>query len=150
MSTNLYELIDELCPDGVEYKALGEVCDFKRGKTITKKKAIEGDVPVIAGGKKPAYFHNTPNRVGVTIVVAGSGAYAGYVTYWDKPIFVSDAFSVEPKGDNLNKRYLYHWLKSIQKEIHDTKRGGGIPHVYGKSIAGILMIIGNGYPHLAV
>ena len=29
-------LIEVLCPDGVEFKELGEVCKFKRGSSITK------------------------------------------------------------------------------------------------------------------
>lgn len=33
----------------VEWKKLGEVCAFNRGKTITAKDAVDGDIPVIAG-----------------------------------------------------------------------------------------------------
>ena len=127
-------MLQELCPEGVEYKKLGEVCVFQRGSTITAKEAIEGDVPVIAGGQKPAYYHNVANRQGKTVVVAGSGAYAGFVTYWEIPIFVSDAFSVNPHG-NLDTKYLYYYLKNIQENIHATKKGSGVPHVHGSSIA---------------
>ena len=70
---NLETLIQELCPDGVEFVKLGDCCSFKRGTTITAKNAIPGDVPVLAGGQKPAYYHNEANRTGETIVVAGSG-----------------------------------------------------------------------------
>ena len=31
------ELIKKLCPDGVEFKPLGEVCEMKRGTSLTKK-----------------------------------------------------------------------------------------------------------------
>ena len=79
-------LIAELCPDGVEFKPLGEVADIKRGTSITKTAVTQGDVPVIAGGRTPAYFHNVSNRDGETIVIAGSGAYAGFVSWWDQPI----------------------------------------------------------------
>ena len=127
-------MLQELCPEGVEYKKLGEVCVFQRGSTITAKEAIDGDVPVIAGGQKPAYYHNVANRQGKTVVVAGSGAYAGYVTYWEIPIFVSDAFSVNP-NDCLDTKYLYYYLKNIQEKIHATKKGSGVPHVHGSSIA---------------
>lgn len=127
-------MLQELCPEGVEYKKLGEVCVFQRGSTITAKEAVEGDVPVIAGGQKPAYYHNVANRQGKTVVVAGSGAYAGFVTYWEIPIFVSDAFSVNPHG-NLDTKYLYYYLKNIQENIHATKKGSGVPHVHGSSIA---------------
>ena len=42
----------------VEWKRLGVVADIKRGTSITKANVVDGDVPVIAGGRTPAYFHN--------------------------------------------------------------------------------------------
>ena len=128
------KLIKEFCPDGVKWKKLGEVCEFRRGQTITKKEVLEGEIPVVAGGQKPAYYHNEYNREGITISVAGSGAYAGFVSYWEQPIFLSDAFSVEP-SDELNIRFLYHWLLSKQMKIYSLKQGVGIPHVYSRDLA---------------
>ena len=46
----------------VEWKKLGEVCQFNRGQAITKKEVVKGLMPVIGGGKKPAYYHNCSNR----------------------------------------------------------------------------------------
>ena len=131
---NLETLIQELCPDGVEFVKLGECCTFKRGTTITAKNAIAGDVPVLAGGQKPAYYHNVSNRTGETIVVAGSGAYAGYVSYWTIPVFLSDSFSVLP-DNRLVTKFVYYFLKNIQQKIFATKKGSGVPHVHGSSIA---------------
>lgn len=131
---NLETLIQELCPDGVEFVKLGECCTFKRGTTITAKNAIAGDVPVLAGGQKPAYYHNVSNRAGETIVVAGSGAYAGYVSYWTIPVFLSDSFSVQP-DNRLVVKFVYYFLKNIQQKIFATKKGSGVPHVHGSSIA---------------
>lgn len=88
----------------------------------------------MAGGQKPSFYHNTPNRTGETIVVAGSGAYAGFVTYWNIPIFVSDAFSVHP-NDKLLTKYVFYFLKNFQEKIHATKKGAGVPHVHGSDIA---------------
>ena len=130
---NLETLIQELCPDGVEFVKLGDCCSFKRGTTITEKNAIPGDVPVLAGGQKPAYYHNEANRTGETIVVAGSGAYAGFVSYWTIPVFLSDSFSVEP-DDRLVVKFVYYFLKNIQQKIFATKKGSGVPHVHGSSI----------------
>lgn len=129
--TNILELLKN---EKVEWKKLGEVCEFNRGKTITKKNAIAGDIPVIGGGQKPAYYHNESNREGITITVAGSGAYAGFVSYWEIPIFLSDAFSIEP-SQKLNKRYLFHWLLQNQSRIYELKQGSGVPHVYGSDLA---------------
>lgn len=130
---NLETLIQELCPDGVEFVKLGDCCSFKRGTTITAKNAIPGDVPVLAGGQKPAYYHNEANRTGEAIVVAGSGAYAGFVSYWTIPVFLSDSFSVEP-DDRLVVKFVYYFLKNIQQKIFATKKGSGVPHVHGSSI----------------
>lgn len=133
--SRLADLIKELCPDGVEYKPLGEVAELKRGQSITKKSITPGDIPVIAGGRKPAYFTSSANRTGMTIVVAGSGAYAGFVSYWDQPIFVSDAFSVKVNEEILVPRFTYHWMCGKQKEFYSLKSGGGVPHVYPKDVA---------------
>ena len=131
---NLETLIQELCPDGVEFVKLGDCCNFRRGTTITAKNAVPGDVPVLAGGQKPAYYHNEANRIGKTIVVAGSGAYAGFVSYWDIPVFLSDSFSVEP-DERLSVKFVFYFLKNIQQKIFSTKKGSGVPHVHGSSIA---------------
>ena len=108
----------------VKWKRLGEVCVFEKGDVITKKDVIEGDVPVVAGGRKPAYFHNKSNRESKTIAIASSGN-AGFVSYWDIPIFLSDAFSVRP-NEKLNIKYLYHWLLMNQQKIYKLQKIGGL------------------------
>ena len=124
----------------VEWKKLGEVCTFNRGKTITAKNAVEGNIPVIAGGQTPSYYHNVANRDGESITVAGSGAYAGFISYWDQPIFVSDAFTVDP-SDALIHKYLFYWLKEKQESIFATQKGAGVPHVHGKDISNLIIPI---------
>ena len=69
--SRLAELIEELCPDGVEYRPLGDVAELKRGQAVTRKEIVEGQIPVIAGGREPAYYIDRPNRQGETIVIAG-------------------------------------------------------------------------------
>ncbi len=117
----------------VRWVKLGEVCTFKRGQTITAKQAVKGNVPVVAGGQKPSYFHNQSNRKAECITVAGSGAYAGFVSYWTIPIWVSDAFTIET-DESLNTKYLFYFLKLNQQRIFDTQKGAGVPHVHGKDI----------------
>ena len=119
----------------VVWKPLGEVAELKRGTTITKKTSNEGIYPVISGGQQPAYYIDQFNRDGETITVAGSGAYAGFVMYWNEPIFVGDAFSIKANEEQVLPRYIYHFLLSIQEKIHDLKSGGGVPHVYAKDVA---------------
>ena len=134
---NILEMIKN---EKVEWKKLGDVCEFNRGQTITKKKVRRGNIPVIAGGKKPAYYHNEFNREGETITVAGSGAYAGFLGYWEESIFLSDAFSIDPNSE-LIKKYLYYYLSSIQNKIYDLQRGAGVQHVYGKDMSNFIIPI---------
>ncbi len=119
----------------IEWKSLGEVVELKRGKTITAKTKTAGNIPVISGGQKPAYYNSEYNRNGETITVAGSGAYAGFVMFWNKPIFVSDAFSVKPYLTILNTKYVFHFLLHNQAWIHRLQKGSGVPHVYPKDLA---------------
>ena len=124
----------------VEWKTLGSIAELKRGTSITKKDVIDGTIPVVAGGRTPAYYHNTSNRDGQTIVIAGSGAYAGFVSWWEEPIFVSDAFTVKPHNILL-PRYCYHFLMNMQQQLHEFKSGGGVPHVYPRDVSPILIPI---------
>lgn len=115
---------------------LSDICELRRGTAITKKDIIYGVIPVIAGGQKPAYFHNEYNRTGETITVAGSGAYAGFISYYNIPIFVSDAFTIKPLSENTCKtKYLYNVLKAKQDYVYSLQSGMGIPHLYAKDLA---------------
>ncbi len=134
-------LLQTLAPKGVEFRKLGEVCDFQKGKSITKKAVTFGKVPVISGGRQPAYYHNEANRSGETIAISSSGVYAGYVSYWDIPVFLADSFSVSPKQKTLMPKYLFHYLTTQQDAIHATKSMGGIPHVYSKDLQKFLIPI---------
>ena len=131
--SKLEELIQQYCPDGVEWKPLGEATIMKRGTSATKGIMQEGDIPVISGGRQPAFYCNVSNRTGEVITVAGSGAGAGYVQYWNEPIFVCDAFSIQG-NETLKTKYVYYILTNIQEKIYSTKKGGGVPHVHMSSI----------------
>lgn len=131
--SKLERLIQKYCPDGVGYKTLGEATIMKRGTSATKGIMQEGDIPVISGGRQPAFYCNVSNRTGEVITVAGSGAGAGYVQYWNEPIFVCDAFSIQG-NETLKTKYVYYILTNIQEKIYSTKKGGGVPHVHISSI----------------
>ncbi len=112
-----------------EVKRLGNVVDFRKGQLITEKDAVAGDVPVIAGGKKPSYFHNEPNRIGKTITVSASGASAGYVAFFGSPIFASDCSTVsESKAYSIE--YIYFQLLLKQETIYKAQTGGAQPHIH--------------------
>ena len=113
-----------------------EHCMILRGEYITKKESRPGNVPVILGGQEPAYYIDRANHTGKAIVISRSGASAGFVSYWDEPIFATDGFIIETDSQ-LEIRYLYHWLKDRQSELNQMKKGGGVPHITGANLASL-------------
>lgn len=115
---------------------LSEVAEIRKGKTITEEKAIKGAIPVIAGGQSPAYFHNESNRDGNIITVSASGAYAGFINYFEEPIFASDCNTIKSKDEKIiSTSLIFQFLKSIQKEVFKLQRGQAQPHVYADDLS---------------
>ena len=119
---------------------LKEICDIEKGKNITEDDATPGSIPVVAGGKTFAYYHDTYNREGNIITVSASGASSGFVNYWEQPIWASDCITVRSKDENLYiTKFIYYLLKLIQSDIHLLQKGADQPHVYPDDIGAILM-----------
>jgi len=117
---------------------LSEIADIRKGTSITKTKTVEGNIPVVAGGQEPAYFHNEANRDGNIITVSASGAYSGFVNYFNNPIFASDCNTINSKNENvISTKLIFEFLKSIQKTIYSLQRGQAQPHVYAEDLAQI-------------
>jgi type I restriction enzyme S subunit len=115
--------------DGWELTSLGNIVKINKGQLITDSTRIDGDIPVVAGGKKPAYFHNKPNRNQNTITISGSGASAGYVSFHDYPIFASDCSTIE-ENNKISIHFIYYFLQSNQEKIYKMQTGGAQPHIH--------------------
>ena len=120
---------------------LGEIADVFRGEYITKKSAHNGDIPVILGGQEPAYYIDRSNHEGEIVVIARSGVSAGFVSYWNKPVFITDSFGYEAKVELVIPKYLYYILKNKENELNTMKRGAGVPHVSGEALGKVLLPI---------
>ena len=116
---------------------LSEIANVFRGEYITKKNEKAGNIPVILGGQEPAYYIDRANHTGEIVAVARSGASAGFVSYWDEPIFITDGFGYEAKKEVSIPKYLYYVLKNKEAELNGMKRGAGVPHVSGERLGEI-------------
>lgn len=79
--SRLGELIQELCPDGVDYTTVGECCNISAG----------GDVPKDRFSKEKTDFYTIP------IISNGIGENALY-GYTDSPKITEDAVTVAARG----------------------------------------------------
>ena len=112
---------------------LGEYLSPVKGKALLSKDAIEGDVPVIAGGLSPATYHNIANTKAPVLTISASGANAGYVALWHAPVWSSDSSYIDSNMTD-NVYFWYAMLKTRQKEIFDAQTGSAQPHIYPKNI----------------
>ena len=107
----------------------------EKGTSITESQTEDGVIPVVAGGKDVAYFHNVSNRPKGCITISASGANSGYVNYWDVPIWASDCITLRSKDEmKYSTKFLYHILRIIQGDIYLLQKGSDQPHVYGSDV----------------
>lgn len=127
-------------PDGWEKKTLGDLAEFKRGKTITKKEIIEGPIPVVAGGLEPAYYCNKSNTAERVITVSGSGANAGFTRMYFEKVWASDCSFVDASTTPF-LHFVYCFLKDNKTTIDNLQKGAAQPHVYAKDINSVSICI---------
>ncbi len=113
--------------------ALGEIAQFARGKVITKNDARPGEVPVIAGGLEPAYYHNIANTTAPVVTVSGSGANSGYTSIHFRDVWVSDCSWVDANSCKY-PLFAYCFLKENEVVLRNLQQGAAQPHVYPKDI----------------
>ena len=120
-------------PEGWEKMCLGDLVCFKRGKTITKKEIIEGNISVVAGGIEPAYYCNKSNTGNRVITISASGANAGYTRMYFEKIWASDCSFIDCSMTNYF-HFVYCYLIANKIAIDNLQKGAAQPHVYPKDI----------------
>lgn len=120
-------------PEGWGVKKFGDIIEPQKGKSITKKTVSEGDVPVVAGGLDPAYYHNVSNAEAPVITVSASGANAGFIRLYYENVWASDCSYIN-KAHTPFVYSAYALLKSRQEEIYAMQQGAAQPHIYPSDI----------------
>ncbi len=126
------EMVDGL-PKGWQASLLGTKARIRKGRNITKNTVSEGEIPVVAGGVSPAYFHNKANTLSPTITVSASGANAGFVNLYFENIWASDCSFIDSEATSCFY-FIYLSLIEKQKEIFHLQKGSAQPHVYPKDL----------------
>lgn len=120
-------------PEGWTLSILGQIAEFKRGKTITKKDVVDGSIPVVAGGLEPAYYCDKSNTEERVITVSGSGANAGFTRLYFEKVWASDCSFVDIRTTPF-LHFVYCFLKENKTTIDNMQKGSAQPHVYAKDI----------------
>ena len=127
-------------PEGWKLGTVKDLVEFKRGKTITKAVVKAGNIPVVAGGLEPAYFHNAANTASPVVTVSASGANAGFVRMYHRNIWASDCSYIDIEASR-SLHFVYCYLKNNKASLDNLQRGAAQPHVYPKDINAMAMIV---------
>lgn len=120
---------------GWKKESLSQVALIAKGVALSRRDLIDGNYPVIAGGKTSPYKHNNYTH-DKAITVSASGAYAGFIAFHPGKIWASDCSTIVPnKGNDI--LYLYYLLSGMQELIYSLQTGGAQPHVYPADLEGI-------------
>ncbi len=134
-------MIKRLCPKGVESVKLGNYIILYTGEQLNKANMFKmGSYPVINGGVSASGFVEAYNEQANTITISQGGASAGYVNFIKVPFWAgAHCFVIKPNSDNLNKRFLYHYIKGQEFFIQQCQQGAGIPSVNSDKIKKLLI-----------
>jgi type I restriction-modification system DNA methylase subunit len=118
-------------------KQLGEICEFHNGKNISKADLVAGEYPVVGGGKSPLGYHNKFNVDENTILISKDGAYAGFVSKYNKKVFVSGhGIYISNIKENYNQEYIYYYLKIVlQESLYKLQTGTAQPGINKAHVA---------------
>lgn len=127
--SKLKELIDLLCPNGVEYTTLGNIAEIKRGVRVVKSDLeIEGSIPVYQNSLTPLGYYSKSNFNADTTFVIGAGA-AGEIGYSAIPYWgADDCYSIICSSKIISK-YVYYQLSNNQIFLKSRVRTASIPRL---------------------
>ena len=138
----LEKLIQQLCPDGVEYRSLEHCCNIldKKRKPVTKAARVSGQYPYYGANGIQDYvadyiFDGTYVLVGEDgSVVTPSGRPV--VNWVDGKIWVNNHAHIIEEDKGVLLRYLFHFLQTVNIAplIH-----GNIPKLTGGDFRAILI-----------
>jgi type I restriction enzyme, S subunit len=129
------KLIAELCPEGVEYKELGDVCDFQNGFAFKSNLFKKVGLPIIritnvqnknVNDQNLVYFDKVDYKESLSqyeivlgdILIAMSGATTGKIGYVssNKTYYLNQRVGkFKPQLKILNNRFLFHFY--LQKRL---------------------------------
>ena len=141
--SKLQELINKLCPNGVEFKPLGDISNLSRGKVYGKDYISEhrGEYPVFSSqtvndgelGKIDTYDYD-----GFYLTWTTDGAYAGTIFYRQGKFSITNVCGlISLKVNFINLKFLYYWL-SIEAPKH-VYYGMGNPKLMSNQMTSIMI-----------
>ncbi len=133
--SRLDELIEEFCPDGVEYKEIKDIATVSIGEFVHKNKQLSNSpYPVYNGGITNTGFYDEYNRTANKIIISARGN-AGYVNrvfvdFWSG----NSCYTLSVDDESVDWNFVYYALKNGENRLRSIQQKGGIPAISKKQI----------------
>ena len=130
--SHIDDMIVRLCPDGVEYKPLGEAVRIRNGKDY--KTLGDGDVPVYGTGGIMTHV-DTPAYSKPSVLIPRKGSLSK-LYYVDCPFWTVDTiFYTEIDEKSVIPKFLFYFLSTMHLE--EMNQAGGVPSLTQTVLNGI-------------
>ena len=135
---SIEQMIKRLCPKGVEYVKLGEVCEIRRGIRVVKKQLGEEDgYPVFQNSLTSLGMYQSSNRKAGTTFIICAGA-AGEIGYCNSEFWAADDCSTV-ESDVLIDRFIYFYLMTQQYKLKSQVRKASVPRLSREAIENLII-----------
>jgi type I restriction enzyme S subunit len=127
-------LIQELCPEGVEWKRLGEIAKRNSGTSITaaQMKLLHKEnapIRIFAGGSTIAdvEYGDIPDKdiITETSVIVKSRGYIGF-EFYEKPFSHKNEFWSYVFQTAINPKYIYYYLLTKTKDLQELAKATSV------------------------
>ena len=127
--SKLEELIQELCPNGVEYKKLGDMCQIKTGKLNANAMVEDGKYPFFTCDANP-YRINEYAFDTSAILVSGNGSQVGHLNSYEGKFNAYQRTYVLDEFVDVDKQFLYHYMGAyLRPYIIVNCKKGSVPYI---------------------
>lgn len=117
----LNDLIKELCPNGVEYKRLGDICLIETGKLNANAAVDGGAYPFFTTSKQVSYI-NSWRWDCDALLVAGNANVGDVKHYCGKFEAYQRTYVLSRFSSDINSQFLYYVMASKLKEYLSSKK----------------------------
>ena len=123
-----------------EVLPLVKLCSIQKGAQVNGIELLEnGPYYFMNGGIVPSGFYNDWNTETNTISISEGGNSCGYVQYNKERFWSGGHCYTLQKLNKVSVRYLYHFLKSYEKDIMRLRIGTGLPNIQKKDLEQFLI-----------
>ena len=127
--SKLNDLITQLCPDGVPYKKLGDLCTIETGRLNANKAVDDGAYPFFTTAEAYPFFTTAEKTSRINsyrwdteaLLIAGNANVGSVKHYTGKFEAYQRTYVLTNFNQDINVRFLFHFTRAFLKKYLANK-----------------------------